>query len=104
MSGRIVLTPAGRFLSIARAARYHDVHPATVQLRIREGWPGWQYAEPYQIPAVVLASRPRRPRERGTSAVVTGFRPRSAAALTPRLSIMVPAHRVRPVRQGGDGE
>jgi hypothetical protein len=56
--GTIVLTPNGRFLSTASAARYHNVAPA--------GWPGWWYAEPYQIPVGALASPPRRPRERRT--------------------------------------
>jgi hypothetical protein len=66
VSGKIVLTPAGRFLSMASAARCYDIAPATVQRRIRKGWPGWRYAEPYQVPAVTLASRPRPPRERRT--------------------------------------
>jgi hypothetical protein len=66
VSGKIVLTPAGRFLSMASAARCYDVAPATVQRRIRKGCPGWRYAEPYQIPQGALASPPRRPRERRT--------------------------------------
>jgi hypothetical protein len=66
VSVRIVLTPAGRFLSLASAACHHNVAPSTVHWRIRNGWPGWRYAEPYQIPAVALASRPRRPRQRRT--------------------------------------
>jgi hypothetical protein len=63
---KIVLTPAGRFLSIASAARCYDVTSETVQQRIRKGWPGWRFEAPYQIPAVTLASPPRRPRKRRT--------------------------------------
>jgi hypothetical protein len=63
----IVLTPGGRFLSMASAARHHKVNVATVRQHILEGRPGWRYAEPYQIPPGALASPSWRPRERGTS-------------------------------------
>jgi hypothetical protein len=66
---KIVLTPAGRFLSVASAARHHKVNVATVRQHIREGYPGWQFEAPYQIPAgfVPLGSTPwrnRGPRKR----------------------------------------
>jgi hypothetical protein len=64
---KAVLTPAGRFPSAASAARYYNVYRATVLRRIREGRPGWQFEEPYQIPIVTLAGRPRRSRGRETS-------------------------------------
>jgi hypothetical protein len=70
---KVVLTPAGRFLSVNSAARHHKVTSDTVRDRIRKARPGWRYGEPYQIPAgfVPLASSPRRrggrPRARNTT-------------------------------------
>jgi hypothetical protein len=66
---KIVLTPGGRFLSMASAARYHQVSVATVRQCIREGRPGWPLEAPYQIPAgfVPVARTPwrnRGPRKR----------------------------------------
>jgi hypothetical protein len=46
-----VLTPAGRFPSVASAARHHKVCKDTVLRWIREGYWGWQFEEPYQLPA-----------------------------------------------------
>jgi hypothetical protein len=64
---RGVLTPDGHFPSAISAARHHRVSEATVRLRISAEWPGWRYAEPYQIPAGTLITPPRRPRQHRTS-------------------------------------
>jgi hypothetical protein len=45
------------------AARHHGISINTALRRLRAG--RWRYAEPYQIPAVALASRPRRSVLRG---------------------------------------
>jgi hypothetical protein len=57
---KIVLTPGGRFPSVASAARHHKVSATAVRQHIRDGRPGWQFEAPYQIPAgfVPLARTP----------------------------------------------
>jgi hypothetical protein len=64
VNGKIVLTPGGRFLSMASAARHHKISDKAVLRRIREGRPGWQLEAPYQIPAgfVPLTRTPWRKR------------------------------------------
>lgn len=37
-----VITPAGRFDSVALAAESHGVDASTISRRIRKGWPGWR--------------------------------------------------------------
>jgi hypothetical protein len=61
---QVVLTPGGRFLSVAGAARHLNVTSDIVLQRIREGCPGWQFEMPYQVPAEVVPSgSPRRKHE-----------------------------------------
>jgi hypothetical protein len=64
----MVLTPGGRFRSMASAARHHNVTRATVLRRIRREDPGWQFEPPYQIQAGFVPSgtpwRKRGPRKR----------------------------------------
>jgi hypothetical protein len=52
----IVLTPAGRFLSMISAAHHHKISAKAVQQHIREGRPGWQFEKPYEIPAGFIPS------------------------------------------------
>jgi hypothetical protein len=63
-----VLTPGGRFKSMASPARHHNVSRATVLRYIRNGLPGWQFEAPYQIPAGFVPSgapwRKHGPRKR----------------------------------------
>jgi hypothetical protein len=62
--GRLVLTPEGRFRTMASAARHHNINRVTVWRRIRNGLPGWQFEAPYQIPAdFVPSGTPWRKRE-----------------------------------------
>jgi hypothetical protein len=57
---RAVLTPDGRFASARHAAAHYNISYAAVLRRLREGWQGWCYATPPQLPAIALASKPTR--------------------------------------------